>query len=173
MPWIFSYAELGPHNIKDVIGKVPFTSLSASLPKYKVVFKGKSRKWGGALATIEKARRGLVYGSALFVSPADIKILDRCYQFYDRKQISIFIEATQDKVKAYTYIISTNAPYGAPSQDYIKNIVKHLKFFWGQNDKKNLSLEDFGITTAEVATTKVVKAKDELKTKSRRKSTKS
>ena len=173
MPWIFSYAELGPHNIKDLLGNVPHCSLSASLAKYKVSFKGKSRKWGGALATLEKARGGLVYGSALYVSPADIKILDRCYQFYDRKQVPIFIEATQDKVKAHTYIITKDVSYGAPSQDYIKNMTKHLKFFWGQNDKKNLSLEDFGITIAEVATTKVVKAKNELKTKSRRKSTKS
>jgi len=173
MPWIFSYAELGPHNLKDVIGHVPHCSLSASLAKYKVSFKGKSRKWGGAVATLEKARNGIVYGSAWYVSPAEIKLLDRCYQFYDRKLVPIYIEATQDKVKAHAYIITKDASYGAPSQDYVKNMVKHLKFFWSQNDKKNLSLEDFGITIEEVAKTKVVKVKDESKTKSRRKSTKS
>jgi len=167
MPWIFSYAELGPHNIKDVIGKVPFCSLPASLPKHKVTFKGKSRKWGGAVATLEKARGGMVYGSALLVPPADIKILDRCYQFYERKQISILVEATQDKVKAFVYIITKEAPYGNPSSDYTKNMVKHLKFFWGQNDKKNLKLGDFGITVSEVAKTKVVKNKDASKTKSK------
>jgi len=165
MPWIFSYAELGPHLIKNLLDKVPFCSLPASLPKYKVVFKGKSRKWGGAIATLEKSRKNLVYGSALLVPPEDFKMLDKTFQSYERKLIPIFIEATQDKVKAHVYLLKKDAPYNKPSQEYTKNIVKHLRFFWGQSNKKSLSLEDFGITLPEMAETQHIPANKKTKQK--------
>lgn len=145
MPWIFNYGELGPQQLVSVLGKAPFATLPATLPKYKVSFKGKSRKWGGATATVEKARKSLVYGTALLVTPEDIKILDRYYKGSEKVTLPIFIDATQDKVKAETYILGASN-YGVPSQDYTKAMLKHLKFFWGQG-QKGLSLADFGIST--------------------------
>ena len=97
--------------------------------------------------------------------PADIKLLDRAYQSYERKQIPIFIDATQDKVKASVYVITKNAPYAEPSQDYVKNIIKHLKFFWGQDGKKSMGLEDFGITIPALAEVEVIKPVKKKKTK--------
>lgn len=145
MPWIFNYGELGPQQLVSVLGKAPFCTLPATLPNYKVSFKGRSRKWGGATATVEKARKSFVYGTALLVTPDDVKILDRYYKGSEKVTLPIFIDATQDKVKADAYVLSASN-YGVPSQDYTKAMFKHLKFFWGQG-QKGLSLTDFGIST--------------------------
>ena len=145
MPWIFSYADLNPQILQEVLGKAPFCALPASLTNNKVSFKGKSRKWRGAVATLDKAKKRIVYGSALLLPPEEIGLLDRYYRMYQRKSATIFINATGVKVKAYTYILPNTAQVGTPSNDYLKAVAKHLKFFWGNNKNKNLSLEDFGI----------------------------
>jgi len=132
MPWVFIYSDLGPAALGAVLPQAPFVSLPASLPKYKISFKGKSRKWGGSLATLEKKSKAWVYGSIHLLPPEEIKKIDKYYSYFEKIQIPIFIDATQDKVKAQTYIIKGDAPYGAPSDEYIKAMLKHLKFFWGQ-----------------------------------------
>jgi hypothetical protein len=148
MPWIFSYSDFGPQIIKKVLDRAPFCSLPASLSGYKVSFKGSSRKWGGALATLEKERKSFVYGSILLLPLEDIKVIDKYYRLYEKLLVPIFIDATQDKVKAHVYVLkSATAKYGKPSDEYTSAIVKHLKFFWGQSSGRSVSLSDFGIST--------------------------
>ena len=145
MPWIFTYSDLGPQVIEGLFERAPFCSLPASLPNYKVAFKGRSRKWGGALATLDKARKSWVYGSALLLPPEEMRIIDKYYGAYEGKEVTIFLDATKDKVKAKTYFLKTALPYGQPSEDYIKAIMKHLKFFWGQTGSGKMTLENFNI----------------------------
>jgi len=154
MPWIFNYAELGPPQLTEVLGKSPFCMLPASLANYSLTFKGRSRKWGGGIATLDKTRGGYVYGSAALVGTDDLAVLDRYFRNFDRKAVPMFLDATQEKVKAVIYF-SKASKYGKPSDDYLKEVLKHLKFFWGQG-RRNLSLNDFG-----VATEKQVKAEKE------------
>jgi len=153
MPWIFNYAELGPQNIESLLNHAPFVSLPASTPNSKMVFKGKSRKWTGSLATLEKSKGNWVYGSALLLPEDELPIFDKYHQNYNRINLPILIDATKDKVQAISYILDPNSPVGQPSEDYIKEILKHLKFFWGQGDSKTLSLENFGITTTPAIST--------------------
>jgi len=161
MPWIFSYSDLGPQILGKVLNRAPFCALPATLSGYKVVFKGRSRKWGGALATLDRSSKSFVYGSILLLPQDELKLIDRYYQSFERIQLSVFIDATQDKVKAYAYIKKAN-DYGSPSQEYTSAITKHLKFFWGQGGGRSPSLEDFGISTEipivkkQVSKTKVV-----------------
>lgn len=146
MPWVFSYSDLAPNIVEGLLERAPFCSLPASLPNFKISFKGRSRKWGGALATLEKSRKSWVYGSALFVTPEELQILDKYYSAFGSKELNILIEATKDKVKAHTYILNPSLPYGEPSEEYIKAILKHLKFFWGQPGTGKMTLEKFGIS---------------------------
>jgi hypothetical protein len=177
MPWVFSYSDLGPQILEKVLNRAPFCALPATLPRYKVVFKGRSRKWGGALATLEKSSKSFVYGSALLLPVEELKLIDRYYQSFEQVQVPIFIDATQDKVKAYAYVKKAN-DYGVPSQDYITAITKHLKFFWGQGGGRSPSLEDFGISIdvpnkqSKIQTVKKQsQTKTKPKTKQRRKRT--
>ena len=145
MPWVFLYSDLEPAALATTLGRAPFVSLPASLPKYQISFKGKSRKWGGGLATLEKKSKAWVYGSIHLLPPEDIKKLDSYYSYFKKIVVPILIDATQDKVKAETYIIK-DATYADPSDEYIKAMLKHLKFFWGQEGAGKPSLETFGIS---------------------------
>jgi len=153
MPWIFSYADLGPQEVEALLKKAPFCALPASAENYQVVFKGKSRKWGGGIATIDKKKSSVVYGSALLVSVDEVKLFDRHFGSYVRTPITITLAATKDQTKAYTYTIEKDAPQNSPSADYSKIITKHLKFFWG-GENKNPSLQDFGISAEPAPTIK-------------------
>ena len=151
MPWIFNYAELGPPQLTEVLGKSPFCMLPASLANYSLSFKGRSRKWGGGVASLDKTRGGYVYGSAALVGTDDLTLLDRYFRNFERKAVPMFLDATQEKIKAIVYF-SKASKYGKPSEDYLKEVLKHLKFFWGQG-KRNLSLNDFGVTSENLAKT--------------------
>tara|TARA_B100000614_G_C14504253_1_gene475922 strand:+ start:400 stop:966 length:567 start_codon:yes stop_codon:yes gene_type:complete len=146
MPWVFTYSDLSPQALTALLNKAPFCSLPASLPNYKISFKGRSRKWGGAIATLERAKSSWVYGSAILLPPDDIRVIDKYYSAYETKDIKLFLDATQDKIKAKTYILDKALPYGMPSDDYTKAMLKHLKFFWGQSGTGKMSLDKFGIT---------------------------
>lgn len=148
MPWVFTYSDLSPQLLETILERAPFCSLPASLPNYKISFRGRSRKWGGALATLDKGRKSWVYGSALLLPPEDIRLIDKYHHGYETKEVTVFLDATKDKIKAKTYMLKSSIPFGQPSEEYIKAILKHLKFFWGQTGSGKISLENFGITIA-------------------------
>jgi len=149
MPWIFSYAEFGPGIVEKTLSKAPLVSLPASIENHRVVFKGKSRKWGGGVANIERKKGKLVYGSALLITADEVKLIDRYYQLYERKPFTIYIDATRDKFKGHVYLLKKDGDYTVPSNEYSKAVVKHLRFFWGGKN-----LEDYGISTEIPATKK-------------------
>lgn len=159
MPWIFNYAELGPQEVEALLKKAPFCALPASAENFQVVFKGKSRKWGGGIATLEKKKSGVVYGSALLVSADEVKLFDKYFSSHTRTPITISLDATKDKIKAFTYVIEKDATTTAPSTEYSKAVVKHLKFFWG-GQAKNPTLQDFGINLSG-SSEKISSAKEE------------
>lgn len=145
MPWFFSYSDLGPQEVTALLGKAPLCMVPASLSGSYISFKGKSRKWGGAVASLEKSRKGFVYGSALLLPPEDLDLIQTYYKGMEPRYVPIFIDATQDKIKAITFVAADSDAPGSPSDDYVKAILKHLKFFWGQSGGKKPTLEDFGI----------------------------
>jgi hypothetical protein len=152
MPWIFSYADLGPTTITNVLPNAPFCALPATLENHKVLFRGKSRKWGGGLATAERKKGRTAYGSIYLVSESELKLIDRHYKMYERSPAKINVAATGDVFKAFTYLLKSGEE-ASPSEEYCKAIGKHLKFFWGQSGKK-LNLSDFGISVTPVKKTK-------------------
>jgi hypothetical protein len=147
MPWVFLYADTEPRVLEEVLTRAPLCSVPASLPKFRITFRGKSRKWGGAVATVEKDRKSWVYGSAHFVTPDEIKLLDKHYSYYEKTVLPVFIDITQDKIKAHSYILKPDSLAGNPSEEYTKMMLKHLKFFWGQEKGGKMTLDNFGIST--------------------------
>lgn len=154
MPWFFSYSDLGPQEVTALLDKAPLCLLPASLTGFRVSFRGKSRKWGGAIASLERSRKNIVYGSALLLPPEDLEVIQNYYKGMAARLVPIFVDASQDKIKAITFVSAETEPPGLPSDDYVKAIVKHLKFFWGQSGGKKPTLEDFGIDLT--APTKIV-----------------
>lgn len=161
MPWIFSYADLGPANITSVLPSAPFVALPATLENHRILFKGKSRKWGGGLATAERKKGAVTYGSVYLVPESEVKLIDRYYKVYEKVAMKVSVAATGDQFKAYTYVLK-KGDETAPSDEYCKALAKHLKFFWGQGGKK-LNLADFGITTTPAPPKAKPKAKEAAK----------
>ena len=146
MPWYFSFAEFGPDAINSLLKKAPFCSLPATLSNYEVAFKGKSRKWGGALATLEGKKGNTVFGALHLVTPDELALITRYHrENYQAKQVNVNVSVTHDKFPAVTFMYAKEDVDGFPSEDYVKEIIRNLKFFWGQDDGKTPALEDFGI----------------------------
>lgn len=146
MPWFFSYAEFGPEKIHKLLQKAPFCSLPAVVANHQVTFRGKSRKWGGGFPTMEPKKGSRVFGAAHLISDDELALIERFYrEHYKAKPTSIVVSVTQDKFPAVSFVYAKDDEISAPSDDLSKEIIKNLKFFWGQDDGKTPSLEDFGI----------------------------
>lgn len=88
----------------------------------------------------------------------ELRIFDKYFLNYQRVEVPILIDATKDKIKAVTYVMDKDALVGQPSDDYIKAMLKHLKFFWDQGGAANLTLENFGISLPELEKKEVKKS---------------
>jgi hypothetical protein len=159
MPWIFCYAELGPESIQKMLQKAPFCSLPAVVAGQHVTFRGKSRKWNGGFSTMEPKKGCRVFGAAHLITAEELAVISRYYRdHYKEKSISIIIGVTQDKFNATTFVYGKEDEISSPSDDLSKEIIKNLKFFWGQDNGKTPTLEDFGIMV-ELSTPKPAKVK--------------
>lgn len=159
MPWFLSYAEFGPESIHKLLQRAPFCSLPATVAGYQVIFRGKSRKWSGGFSTIEQKKGNRVFGAAHLITPEELDLISRFYkEHYKLKTVPITIGVTQDKFNAETFVYSKEDDVSLPSDDLTKEIIKNLKFFWGQDNGKVPTLEDFGIAV-DLSSKKVVKVK--------------
>ncbi|RJR10580.1 hypothetical protein C4588_02990 [Candidatus Parcubacteria bacterium] len=146
MPWFFSYAEFGPEGLSKLLQKAPFCSLPAVVANHQVIFRGKSRKWGGGHSTIEPKKGNRVFGAAHLITSEELELITRYYRdAYKAKVLPIIISVTQDKFSAVTFVFAKDEEITSPSDDSSKEIIKNLKFFWGQDSGKAPTLEDFGI----------------------------
>lgn len=146
MPWFFSYAEFGPEAIHKMLQKAPFCSLPAVVANHQVTFRGRSRKWGGGFPTLDSRKGCRVFGAAHLLTTDELARIEKFYkEFYKTKAVTILLDVTQDKFPATTFVLNADEPVMAPSDDLTKEIIKNLKFFWGQDNGKTPTLEDFGI----------------------------
>jgi len=97
----------------------------AILPDHVLVFRGFSRDWEGAVATVEPAPGEVVHGVVFEVTPADIDSLDRYENYlgpqhaanlYDRVRRTVQLELNEPLV-VETYIMRPR-PAGLPSRRY-------------------------------------------------------
>jgi len=159
MPWFFSYAEFQPEAIQKLLQKAPFCSLPAIVANHHVTFRGKSRKWAGGFSTMEPKKGCRTFGAAHLITAEELDLIGRYYRdHYKIKILPIIIGVTQDKFSATTFVYAKEDEVSFPSDDLSKEIIKNLKFFWGQDNGKTPTLEDFGIMV-ELSTPKPTKVK--------------
>lgn len=93
----------------------------ATLPNYKLVFAGWSRRWRGGYATIMLSRGDKVLGAIYEVSERDLRRLDSyedCPRSYNRINVTVFDE-DHNPVEAMTYIKAGRLEETQPSQEYL------------------------------------------------------
>ncbi len=107
-------------NRKQMLERCPDSKprFVATLPNYKLVFVGWSRKWRGGVATIKRFRGEKVPGAVYEVSEQCLRQLDRHEEGYDRLNVTVFDE-DGEPIEAITYIKSGQSEETLPSREYL------------------------------------------------------
>ncbi|MFC1899086.1 gamma-glutamylcyclotransferase family protein [Chloroflexota bacterium] len=104
----------------------------ATLPNYKLVFSGWSRRWRGGTASIKHSRGDKVHGAIYEISDKDLRQLDRYEGYptsYNRLNITVFDEDGTAH-EAMTYIKSGQLEETDSSREYA--IITHEGYKdWG------------------------------------------
>ena len=104
----------------------------AVLPGYKRVFKGRSGKWRGGVATIEQSPSDEVKGAVYEISEGDLRRLDKCEGYpgvYDRVHVRVEKE-DGDFLEAITYVKLDQSGEIPPSQAYLA-VIQQGYSDWG------------------------------------------
>jgi len=93
----------------------------ATLPNYKLVFVGWSRKWRGGVASIKPFRGEKVLGAIYEVSERGLRRLDSYEGYpgnYNRLKVTVFDE-DGEPIEAVTYIKAVQSEETQPSKEYL------------------------------------------------------
>ena len=97
-------------------GKPRFT---ASLPNYKLIFTGWSRKWRGGTASIKRFKGERVTGALYEVSEGDLKLLDK-HEGSEYGRLNVLaVTEDGDPVEAVTHIKRELSEETQPSREYL------------------------------------------------------
>jgi gamma-glutamylcyclotransferase len=102
---------------------------TATLPNYKLIFAGWSRKWRGGVASIKPLRGEKVVGAVYEISDRDLRLLDKHEGYpsiYNRIEVLVFTE-DGDPVKAVTYVKAEQSEETRPSREYVAIIQQGYK----------------------------------------------
>jgi gamma-glutamylcyclotransferase (GGCT)/AIG2-like uncharacterized protein YtfP len=111
----------------DALAKFP-----ATLPNYKLVFAGWSRKWGGGVASVKPTKGEKVVGGVYEITERCLRTLDRhegCPTVYSHVNIRVFTELG-DIIEAVTFVKAEQSEETAPSPQYLAAIRQGYKD-WG------------------------------------------
>ncbi|MDP2932475.1 MAG: gamma-glutamylcyclotransferase family protein [Chloroflexota bacterium] len=92
--------------------------LIATLPNYKLVFVGWSRKWHGGVATLRRSTGGKVPGAIYEISEPCLQRLDRYEEGYTRFKVTVF-DDIGNAVEAIAYVKSGQPEEAPPSKEYL------------------------------------------------------
>jgi len=90
----------------------------ATLPNYRLVFAGWSRKWRGGVASTKPFRGERVRGAIYEVTEACLRQLDKHEVGYERANVTVFDE-DNEPIPAVTYIKSGQLEEAPPSKEYL------------------------------------------------------
>lgn len=102
---------------------------TATLPNYKLIFAGWSRKWHGGVASIKPCRDEKVIGAVYEISERDLRSLDEHEGYpnvYNRMNVMVITE-DGDPLQAVTYVRREQSEETQPSQKYLAVIRQGYK----------------------------------------------
>jgi gamma-glutamylcyclotransferase (GGCT)/AIG2-like uncharacterized protein YtfP len=104
----------------------------ATLPNYKLIFAGWTRKWRGGTASVRPLQGEKVIGAVYEISERDLRLLDKHAGYpaiYDRVNRMVMTE-DGDPVEAVMYIKREQSEETQPSWEYLAVIQQGYKD-WG------------------------------------------
>ena len=103
--------------------------LRATLPNYKLIFAGWSRKWRSGTASIKPFQGEKVVGAVYEISERDLRLLDKyenCPAIYNHLNVLVITE-DGDAIRAVTYIKRQQSEETQPSREYLAVIQQGYK----------------------------------------------
>lgn len=127
--YYFAYAS--NLNRKQMLERCPDSKpkFMVTLPNYKLIFAGWSRKWRGGVATVRRFGGEKVLGGIYDISEQCLRQLDRYEEGYDRLKVTVFTEVNEP-IEAITYIKSGQLEETQPSKEYLAIIQQGYRD-WG------------------------------------------
>jgi len=104
----------------------------ATLPNYKLIFAGWSRKWHGGVASIKPFRGERVLGAIYELSERGLRQLDKYEGYpdiYTRANVTV-TDGFGNRIEAVTYIKVEQSEETQPSKEYLAIIQQGCKD-WG------------------------------------------
>jgi gamma-glutamylcyclotransferase len=98
----------------------------ATLPDHRLLFTGRSARWGGGVATIEPARRSRVVGVIWLVSAENLARLDEFEGYpyvYDRAQVLVDRAGGAASLWCHAYLKAEAHEKTPPSPLYLRTIL--------------------------------------------------
>lgn len=105
---------------------------TATLPNFKLIFTGWSRRWRGGVASIKPVKGEKVLGGVYEISERDLPRLDKEEGYphsYNRREVVVFTE-DGEPIKAITYIKVEQSEETKPSSEYLAVIQQGYRD-WG------------------------------------------
>jgi gamma-glutamylcyclotransferase (GGCT)/AIG2-like uncharacterized protein YtfP len=118
---VYYFAYASNLSRKQMSERAPSASVrfSATLPNYKLIFSGWSRKWRGAVASIQQSRGDKVLGGIYEVSEQDLARL-RQYEGDEYTAVNVVVfRDTGETVEAVTFTRKRQQDEGKPSAEYL------------------------------------------------------
>lgn len=94
----------------------------ATLPRYDLVFRGASMRWGGAVASLRASKTRNTSGILYVMRPADLNALDRFegHPRYYRRRLRTVVDEHGTRWPAHVYFLpAKRAPQGMPGREYL------------------------------------------------------
>lgn len=107
----------------------------AGLPHHRLAFVGRSRSWGGAVATVTDAPGKLTAGMVFSINREDLRVLDACEGhpvFYVREMVKVHMLNSKKEQCVWTYRLDRD--FAPPTPEYVSAIRRgYVK--WGFDKK--------------------------------------
>jgi hypothetical protein len=146
MQYLFSYGSNNPKQLEERLGRKVKT-IGAYIEGMARIFVGHSKRWEGAVASIEKQPGKTVYGLAAKVTANDLATMDGFEGVASGKYKRIKVKANlQDgtEIVAVAYV-STSSERGTPSKEYLRAVAKTISAHWRGDDGEPIKISDIKI----------------------------
>lgn len=121
MPLVFAYgSNMNPVQMRRRCPSARFDSV-VELAGYRLAFCGHSAGWGGAVATIERARKASVWGVVWRISEADLRALDR-FEGCPSAYVRAWARGRKDGRTMHLYVHTATGSAARPSALYAATI---------------------------------------------------